>query len=285
MSASDSNGISLPSGAGTDGMWEFLRVLFKTAPHGIVIHEAGGAIISANAAAERMLGLSLAELQGRTSMDPRWKAIREDASPFPAEFHPAMRALRTGKATESVVFGVFNPREETTVWLKVSAVPVFRPGEASPFQAFAMFTDVTELKLAERALRESEQQFRSIFDHSPEALLIRPVDGPYLEVNHCALDRYGYTRDEMIGMPPEDLVPARLRDRLRMRIRAALETWEPVEWVHRRKDGAEVPVVLHVRPLFLQGRHCIYEMAQSPAGPEVVRAGPGAVPSPGGSRP
>ena len=149
--------IAWPSQGSPAGMWDFLQVLFETAPHGILIQDAAGATLNANAAAERILGLSLAQLQGRASMDPRWKAVREDASAFPAGFHPALRALRTGKPTGGVVMGVAHPGAGRTVWMEISAVPVFRPGEPRPFQVFSMFVDITARKLAEAEGLRREQ--------------------------------------------------------------------------------------------------------------------------------
>ncbi len=76
---------------------EKYRTLFETMAQGVVYQAADGRIISANPAAERILGLSLKQMQGRSSMDPRWRAMREDGSDFPGDRHPAMEALRTGK--------------------------------------------------------------------------------------------------------------------------------------------------------------------------------------------
>ena len=70
------------------------QILFRNALHGFVVQDANGMIISANPAAERILGLSLNQLQGRDSTDPRWHAIHEDGSPFPGDAHPAMVAPR-----------------------------------------------------------------------------------------------------------------------------------------------------------------------------------------------
>ena len=66
------------------------QVLFRTAPQGILFQDGEGAVLSANAAAERILGLSLERMQGRTSMEPGWDAIHPDGSPFPGESHPAI---------------------------------------------------------------------------------------------------------------------------------------------------------------------------------------------------
>jgi GAF domain-containing protein len=55
---------------------------------GIVLLDADGSIRSCNASAEHILGLSIDQMMGRTSRDPRWHAIREDGTPFPGEEHP-----------------------------------------------------------------------------------------------------------------------------------------------------------------------------------------------------
>jgi two-component system CheB/CheR fusion protein len=81
---------------------------------------------------------------GRTSVDPRWQAIHEDGAPFPGDQHPAMVALRTGQPVTGVVMGVFNPQRREQRWLRISAIPLFRPGETQPYQVFATFNDFTE---------------------------------------------------------------------------------------------------------------------------------------------
>ena len=55
---------------------ERYRRLFHTMAEGVVYQNAAGGIISANPAAERILGLSVDQMDGRTSADPCWKAIR-----------------------------------------------------------------------------------------------------------------------------------------------------------------------------------------------------------------
>ena len=122
---------------------EHFRSLYEAMRQGVVFQDAEGRITSANKAAERILGLTLDQLQGRTSSDPRWRAMREDGSDFPGEEHPAMEALRSGRRVEGVRMGVYHPAEDATRWLLVDAVPQFRPGEETPYQVFTVFTDVT----------------------------------------------------------------------------------------------------------------------------------------------
>jgi PAS domain S-box-containing protein len=131
------------------------RTLFETMAQGVVYQSANGRITSANPAAERILGLTLEQMQGRTSRDPRWKAIREDGSDFPGDTHPAMEALKTGKEVRNVVMGVFNPRKEGYVWININAVPQFRSGEEKPYQVYTTFEDITHRKRMEEQLKAS----------------------------------------------------------------------------------------------------------------------------------
>ncbi len=133
------------------------RNLFLTMAQGVVYQAADGRITAANPAAERILGLSLEEMRGLTSVNPRWRTIHEDGSDLPGTEHPAMVALRTGKPVYNTIMGVFHPGENRHRWIIVNAIPQFRPNESAPFEVYASFTDITERKLMEEKLREQEK--------------------------------------------------------------------------------------------------------------------------------
>ncbi len=90
------------------------RTLFETMAQGVIYHDAEGRIISANPAAEKILGLTLDHMLGRVSIYPKYKLIHEDGSDFPIETHPSMTALKTGKEVKNVVMGVYNPSDDIT---------------------------------------------------------------------------------------------------------------------------------------------------------------------------
>ncbi len=123
------------------------RHLFETMAQGVVYQDAEGNIVSANPSAERILGLSFEQMQGRTSRDPRWKAMHEDGSELPGEDHPSMVALRTGRPVYGFIMGIFNPELEQTRWILVNAVPEFRQGEEAPVQVYTTFEDMTERRV------------------------------------------------------------------------------------------------------------------------------------------
>lgn len=136
------------------------RTLFETMAQGVVYQAADGSITAANPAAERILGLPLDQMQGRTSFDPRWNAIHEDGSEFPGEAHPAMAALQTGQPVRNVMMGILNPRNEQTRWININAVPQFKDGETRPYQVYTTFEDVTDLKEAQWQLESLNDDLR-----------------------------------------------------------------------------------------------------------------------------
>jgi len=127
------------------------RTLFETVPQGVVYQDLQGRITSANTAALRILGLTEDQIKGRSSLDPRWKAIHEDGSDFPGHLHPTMEALRTGQTVNDVVMGV-SAMGRDYVWLTCSATPLFEDGVLT--EVYAIFEDITERKKLELQVRQ-----------------------------------------------------------------------------------------------------------------------------------
>jgi two-component system sensor histidine kinase EvgS len=136
------------------------RRLFETMVQGVVYQDGQGQIISANPAAERILGLTQEQMLGKTSMDPGWRTIREDGSDLPGSEHPSMVALRTGKAVYAAIIGVYNPLKNEHRWISTTAIPLFKPGETRPFQVYATFDDISAVRLAELEKKELENQLQ-----------------------------------------------------------------------------------------------------------------------------
>lgn len=134
------------------------RTLFETTTQGVVYQDANGGIISTNPSAERILGLTIDQMMGRTSVDPRWKSVREDGSDWSGDRHPAMMALQTGEPVTNAIMGVYHPAEDTQHWLSIDAIPLFKPNETKPFQVYTTFTDITEQKNVERAILRAKEK-------------------------------------------------------------------------------------------------------------------------------
>src|SRR5262245_28148828 len=85
---------------------DLYRSLIDAMAEGVVFQTEDGVVRACNAAAERILGLSSDQLTGRSSLDPRWRAIHEDGTPWPGETHRPLLTLRTGEPLSNRVMGI-----------------------------------------------------------------------------------------------------------------------------------------------------------------------------------
>jgi diguanylate cyclase (GGDEF)-like protein/PAS domain S-box-containing protein len=178
---------------------ETYRTLFETVSLGVVYQDKAGRIISANPAAERILGLSLDQMQGRTSLDPRWGAIHEDGTPFLGESHPSMVAMQTGKPVFDVVMGINQPMLESPVWIKVYATPIFKKGTTEVDYTYSTLEDITDRMQSEEVIRENSVRLKRILDNLFAYVALLDTNGVVLEVNKAPLERAGYRREDVVG--------------------------------------------------------------------------------------
>jgi PAS domain S-box-containing protein len=136
---------------------ERYRSVATAMKEGIVLFAADGNILTCNASAERILGLSAEQIIGRSARDPRWRAIREDGSPFPEDEFPAIVTLRTGYPCRDVIMGVHKP-DDTLTWISINSQPLFREKENSPYAVMSSFSDITARKWLEEELRQARAE-------------------------------------------------------------------------------------------------------------------------------
>jgi diguanylate cyclase (GGDEF)-like protein len=120
-----------------------LTETFAALEEGVVVQDSSGQVVAANASAAAMLGLSMDQLLGRTSVDPRWHCVHGDGTPFPGAEHPVPVALHSGVTVRDVLMGVHRP-DGGLAWLNVNARPLRHGPDDAPYAAVGSFTNVTE---------------------------------------------------------------------------------------------------------------------------------------------
>ena len=194
--------------------------LFNNMAVGVIYQDHNGYITHANHAAQKILGLSMEQMQGRHSADPSWKSIHLDGSQFPGETQPPIVALQTGREVHNAVMGIHNPTTDDFRWILINSVPQFHEGETPPYQVFSTFNDITARIVAEDQLKkahdslehqvndrtqklsEAVTELKSIFDSSQVGLMVLRGDRILTKGNQRLADILKYESPiEMKGLP------------------------------------------------------------------------------------
>lgn len=164
---------------------------------GVLVYGPQGNLIASNPAARRLFGRSRHGLAAMATMDSDI-FVREDGTPWPIEDWPVSRVAATQQPEYDVVLGIRGPETTDVRWVLASTVPDFDV-RGSLSRITCTFTDITDRKRIEDALRASEKRFRTIFDHAPVGIMLTDREGCLLQTNETLRSLLGYTADELSG--------------------------------------------------------------------------------------
>lgn len=236
-----------------------LRELLEAMAEGVVVQDENAVILDCNRSAERILGLDRQQILGRSSLDPAWRSLRADGSPFDGEAHPAVVAMRTGEAQNNVVMGVPRAGGETT-WISINARPL-TAGEGGDSRIVVVtFRDISAERAAEQKAQNAEARLRAVIDTAVDAVLTIDEEGRVETANPAVQRMFGFAAEEVVGRNINILMPSpdrELHDGYLAHYRRSGE--RRVIGIGRevtamRQDGSTFPAELAVSEFEIQGR-------------------------------
>ena len=206
----------------------------------IMISDFEGNLLEVNKKAEELLGCTREELLGTNF----------------SKLHPEEELGRVMPAFREMVEGKTHSLLDTKVLRKDGkTIPVDITGGAIGYRARqvaqAIFRDITERKLVEEALKQSEHRFRNLSEASLEAIVFIE-DGVIVDANDALNRLFGYEGEDLRGKLATDFIVPEMRpftdERMRTRTIGAYETFG------LRKDGSTFPIEVNPREFEQDGK-------------------------------
>ena len=206
------------SRAGAEGISTFEQewplALINSLPDDVFFVNAEGEIVFANDAVRQSLGLSAKEdvLGVLSAIEQRFQVLKPDGTPRTPEESPFVPALRGEFVRGEEI--VRHRRTGERRHRSYQVVPVVSAGKI--VGAVSLVRDITERKRAEETLRESEERFRTLFDHMSEGFFLaevicgeagQPVDYRYLNANAAFGPLTGLDPRAIVGKTVRQTLP------------------------------------------------------------------------------
>jgi PAS domain S-box-containing protein len=209
-----------------------LDELFEQMPQAVALRNADRQIVRVNREFTRIFGYSVQEAAGRQLCDLIVPGGSHDEGL--GHWELAIQGQRVD------VEGVRKRKDGSLLHVSLVLVPFITvPG--GELSIYAIYSDITERKGAEEALRASEERWRAIFENSAVGIALTDSSGVLIATNRAFQEMVGYTDEELKAMSFMDITYEEDRGTNR---ELADELWEgkrqqfQYEKRYRRKDGA-----------------------------------------------
>ena len=204
---------------------------------------------------EKLTGYLPAEFLGKTPAD----LLPVDQDP---QIREQMMAIRTAPQPFSALDTQIRHRDGRLITMDVSGVPLFNfDGQFLGMRGISR--DITERKVIEDKLRNSEEQYRLLFDSAADAIVIVDMDAHILSVNEQARRQYGYEKEEFLQLRVHDLDTPEEAVHIPERLALLARDGEAVfEAVHRDVKGNAFPVEAKAVKISFNGKPCFMSICR-----------------------
>src|SRR5258708_10083544 len=180
------------------------RAIVNSANEGILVYDRELDVIAGNQAAQRILGLPLAEIIGAAGFTSLLPCVHAAGRARLPQDRPTRVPARTGKTPSNYIIGIKRPGGVYT-WLSVNTGFLRHTEAADWYGVVSTFTDITAPRNAEAALRDSEERYRRTFEMAGSGVAHIALDRKFIRVNRRLCEILGYPEHELIGMTGREI--------------------------------------------------------------------------------
>jgi PAS domain S-box-containing protein len=220
-----------------------LRVTLSSIGDGVIATDPQGRVTFINPVAQALTGWSEEEATGKP-VDDVFRIV-SDTTGKPAE-NPVGRVIREGVTVALADHTVLIARDGTRRPIDDTAAPI-RDAEQVFLGVVLIFRDVSQRRLAEKAVRESEERFRAVFDNTLAVIYLLDTESRFLLVNRRFQTLFHVSNEQIAGKPLEEVFPKACADAYRENNRKVLAARTAMEFEEFAPDGGEPRVYVSVK--------------------------------------
>ena len=179
---------------------ERLRAFYDVLTYGVLVRGPQGLLTYANRAALRLQPFAGDEIASGVRQ-AGGQLYDENGVLLDVSSYPSSIARSTRQPVTGMLVSTRDPNGEET-WLLCDAVPAIDPTTGEVGDVILSLVDVTERRRIERALRESEERFRTMVDSLADGIVLQLADFSIATCNASAERITGLTADQMLGRAP-----------------------------------------------------------------------------------
>jgi len=227
----------------------------EQSPSAVVITDTTGAIEYVNPKFTEITGYSLQEVIGR---NPRiLKSSRHQSPEFYEELWDTITAGQEWRGT------FCNRKKNGEIYWENASISPVRDSSGATTHYLKVAEDITIRREIEKALRQSEQRYRTLFEHAGDAIFVHNLEGQFLDVNRIACQLLGYSKEELLQMTPKDIATPEDAAGTMERIEQLQETEHIVfEATQVKRDGTPFPVEVSSRYIEYEGKPAILSIVR-----------------------
>jgi PAS domain S-box-containing protein len=231
---------------------ESLQKILDNAPISTALARPDGRLVYVNESFCNILGYSKEELEKLSIKDVTYQDDQKLTSTCLKDLLNGTIQIYSGEKR-------YVRKDGDIIWANLTGAVHKDP--SGEILLIAQIEDITQRKIVEKKLKESEEKFRLIFENANDGVVMLDMQGHILDLNPQTYLQLGYTKEEMVGKCISEFVTPEFNQGVSERMaKIKNEGYAVFESAHLCKDNSVIPIEVNSRMVEKGGENMVFSI-------------------------